>query len=326
MTSASPRSSSPVSLRRALPSVAVAIVAGSVGCHSTSDAPLSSTEPAPSTATAAISQSAPAYSSQHVVLETVPAPPDVAAPPKDAQKTPSGLASKVLKEGSGTEHPAPGDVETIRYVGWRKDGTMFDRTGKKPVGLNLGMVTRGWAEGMALMVAGEARRLWIPSALSYGDKPAIDSPTIPAGAVVMDVELVSLKKAPSAAPAPSASVPAPEDVATPPKDAKRTKTGLIYRVLVPGKGPHPKPTDTVTVNYTGWTPDGKMFDSSVQRDDSATFPLDHVIKGWTEGVPLLAVGSKARFWIPSELAYGEHPRPGAPAGPLTFDIELVGIK
>jgi FKBP-type peptidyl-prolyl cis-trans isomerase len=327
MTFASPRLISRVSTRRALPSAGLAIALGALGCNSRSERAAPSPAPAHSAPPVATSTSDPAYSSQHVVVENVPAPPDVAVPPPDAQKTASGLRSKVLKAGTGTEHPAPGDVETILYVGWRKDGKMFDRTGKKPVGLNLDMLTKGWAEGLSLMVAGETRRLWIPSALAYGDKPAVDSPLGPAGDIVMDVELVHLRKqTPSAAPAPSASIPAPADVAAPPKDAIKTKTGLAYRVLVPGKGAHPKPTDTVAVNYTGWTPDGKMFDSSVARSEPATLPLDHVIRGWTEGVPLLAVGSKARFWIPSELAYGEHPRPGAPAGPLTFDIELVGIK
>ena len=70
-----------------------------------------------------------------------------------------------------------------------------------------------------------------------------------------------------------------------------------------------------------------MFDSSVMRGQPATFPLGGVIKGWTEGVQLMAVGDKARFWIPGNLAYGDTPtRPGAPAGMLVFDIELLGIK
>jgi peptidylprolyl isomerase len=80
------------------------------------------------------------------------------------------------------------------------------------------------------------------------------------------------------------------------------------------------------VHYTGWTTDGKMFDSSVARGEPATFPLNGVIKGWTEGVQLMVVGEKRRFWIPGNLAYDNSPRPGAPKGMLVFDVELLAIK
>ena len=79
----------------------------------------------------------------------------------------------------------------------------------------------------------------------------------------------------------------------------------------------------MTVNYSGWTTDGKLFDSTVTRGKPATFGLDRVIKGWTEGVQLMVVGEKRRFWIPEKLAYGG--KPGYPAGMLVFDIELVEI-
>ena len=122
-------------------------------------------------------------------------------------------------------------------------------------------------------------------------------------------------------------LPAPEDVAAPPADATRNASGLAYKVIQAGTGAdHPGPTTTVKVHYTGWTLDGKMFDSSVQRGQPATFPLNGVIKGWTEGVQLMVEGEKARFWIPADLAYGDTPRrPGAPAGMLVFDIELLEI-
>ena len=115
---------------------------------------------------------------------------------------------------------------------------------------------------------------------------------------------------------------APSDVAAPPSNAKRTESGLAYRVLKAGKGTvHPKATDTVEVHYTGWTTDGKMFDSSYKRGRTATFPLNRVIKGWTEGVQLMVEGEKARFWIPAELAYGTNP-----GGMLVFDIQLLHIR
>ena len=124
-----------------------------------------------------------------------------------------------------------------------------------------------------------------------------------------------------------APLPPPADVAAPPKDAQRTSSGIASKVLTPGKGTaHPTGTSEVTVHYTGWTTDGKMFDSSVQRGAPSSFPLDRVIKGWTEGVQLMVVGEKRRFWIPGNLAYDGATRPGAPKGMLVFDIELLGIK
>jgi peptidylprolyl isomerase len=77
------------------------------------------------------------------------------------------------------------------------------------------------------------------------------------------------------------------------------------------------------VNYTGWTTDGKMFDSSVQRGEPATFSLNQVIPGWTEGLQMMVEGEKRRFWIPESLAY--QGQPGQPAGMLVFDVELIRI-
>ena len=131
-------------------------------------------------------------------------------------------------------------------------------------------------------------------------------------------------------PAPSApaGIPAPPDVAAPPAQAQVTTTGLASLVIRPGQGTdHPKPTAKVTVHYTGWTTDGKMFDSSVQRGEPATFPLNRLIAGWTEGIQLMVQGEVRRFWIPGDLAYGDPPRrEGAPAGMLVFDVELISFE
>src|SRR5262245_4942769 len=121
--------------------------------------------------------------------------------------------------------------------------------------------------------------------------------------------------------------PVPTDVAAPPKDAQVTASGLASKILAPGKGSaHPTLQSEVTVHYSGWTTDGKMFDSSVTRGEPATFPLDRVIKGWQEGVQLMVVGEKRRFWIPGALAYDNSTRPGAPKGMLVFDVELLSFK
>ena len=99
-------------------------------------------------------------------------------------------------------------------------------------------------------------------------------------------------------------------------------------VLREGSGPRQLPSDTVRVNYEGKLLDGTVFDSSYQRGEPAQFGLNQVIPGWTEGVGLMPVGAKYRFWIPSQLAYGSNGAPGGMIGPdatLTFDVELLGI-
>jgi FKBP-type peptidyl-prolyl cis-trans isomerase len=118
----------------------------------------------------------------------------------------------------------------------------------------------------------------------------------------------------------------PKDVAAAPEDAAITDSGLASRILEKGSGEtKPKATDLVTVHYSGWTTDGKLFDSSVKRGQPTSFPLDGVIAGWTEGLQLMVEGETRRFWIPAKIAYGEKPPAGYPAGTLVFDIELIKI-
>lgn len=109
---------------------------------------------------------------------------------------------------------------------------------------------------------------------------------------------------------------------------KTTDSGLQYSVLTKGKGKSPKATDTVSVHYHGTLPDGSVFDSSVDRGTPATFALNRVIPGWTEGVQLMKTGAKYRFFVPEDLAYGER-SPSPKIGPnqvLIFDVELLEIK
>ncbi len=106
-------------------------------------------------------------------------------------------------------------------------------------------------------------------------------------------------------------------------------SGVQYKVVTTGTGKKPLATDQVVCNYRGTTIDGKEFDSSYKRNEPATFPVGQVIKGWTEVLQLMPVGSKWQVFIPSALAYGERGAPGAGIGPnsaLIFEIELVSIK
>jgi peptidylprolyl isomerase len=245
-------------------------------------------------------------------------PADVAAPPEDAVCTESGLCSKVLVAGTGEDHPDAWDKVTVHYSGWTTDGNLFDSSFKrgKPATFPLNRVIPGWTEGVQLMVVGETRRLWIPTELAYNNRPGR-----PAGMLVFDVELLGIEDQPKPAPPPKT----PEDVAAPPADAKVNTSGLASKVLVAGTGDaHPKKGSNVTVHYSGWTTDGALFDSSVMRGQPATFRLNQVIPGWTEGVQLMVVGEKRRFWIPEKLAYNG--AAGAPKGMLVFDVELIEFE
>ncbi len=259
-----------------------------------------------------------AFGLMNCSANTVETPADVAAAPDDAVCEPSGLCSKVLTPGTGDVHPEAWDDVTVHYSGWTTDGNLFDSSVQrgKTATFPLNRVIPGWTEGLQLMVVGEKRRFWIPKELAYNDMPGK-----PAGMLVFDVELFSIQDKPAPPPAP----PVPDDVAGPPADAEVTASGLASKVLRPGVGDkHPTATSTVTAHYSGWTTDGKLFDSSVQRGEPAAFPLNRVVAGWTEGLQLMVVGEKRRFWIPENLAY--QGRPGAPPGMLVFDVELISFE
>jgi FKBP-type peptidyl-prolyl cis-trans isomerase len=119
----------------------------------------------------------------------------------------------------------------------------------------------------------------------------------------------------------------PTDLRTPPPNAVTTATGLQYCVLVAGDHRQtPLESNELKAHYSGWTTDGKMFDSSVKRGEAFTFRVGQVIKGWAEMVKLMSPGESVRVWIPGELAYGNTPRTGRPSGTLVFEIELLSIQ
>lgn len=133
----------------------------------------------------------------------------------------------------------------------------------------------------------------------------------------------------AAAPATPPASPAPAAAGDSKSEMKTTPSGLKYQVLNQGTGTvSPKPTDTVNVHYHGTLLDGTVFDSSVQRGQPISFPLNGVIRGWTEGLQLMKVGDKFKFEIPPNLAYGDRsPSPKIPPNStLVFEVELLGIK
>lgn len=233
--------------------------------------------------------------------------------PTNAVELVPGVEYIVLEEGSGQQL----DTEYVTYSMdmYLDDGTLVMSSEEQgnytqPVEMLRSMVP-GVADALTAMKVGETRRYWIePKNLAPG------YPEMANKLHVIDFTLVGGQGA----------LPAPENVAAPPADAPRTENGIAYVVLEEGpadKTEQPKVSDTVTVHYTGWQTDGRMFDSSVLRGQPAEFPLARLIPGWQEAIPLMSRGDKYRFWIPEALAYGNSSRPGAPKGMLVFDIELV---
>ncbi|MEY3395590.1 MAG: hypothetical protein RL346_1826 [Verrucomicrobiota bacterium] len=234
---------------------------------------------------------------------------DAPKAPADTEKTASGTAYKVIKKGAG-EKPGKTQIIMFHFHASTMEGQSLQDSRQEPEvpTAPLDKLPPELNELFGDMMAGEQRKCWLPE------------PSLPGGFVVADLELVSFKDAP-------APPEVPKDVASAPADATKTASGLVHKVLVAGSGKdHPKATDTVKVHYSGWMVDGKMFDSSVTRGQPTSFPLNQVIKGWTEGVQLMVVGEKRRFWIPEDLAYGPLvPGSGRPGGMLVFDVELLEI-
>ncbi len=240
------------------------------------------------------------------------APDGVGAPPKDATRK-NGITCKVLKEGAGDLNPKADDTVFMHYSTWTLDGQLKGTTWRtrQPKQMTVAKAVEGWQRALAAMLPGERRICWIPAKLAH---PRSRGNARKLGDRVVDLELVKHFAAPTA----------PADVRRAPKDAVKTKSGLAWKSLEPGKGgDHPTVASMVTVHYAGWTTNGHCFDFT-GPGETASFPLSGVIAGWTEGLQLLVPGQKARFWLPSKLAYDG--KPGKPAGMLVFDVELVEFK
>jgi FKBP-type peptidyl-prolyl cis-trans isomerase len=248
-----------------------------------------------------------------------PVPGDVAAPPERAAQLKSGTRYVVVKPGTSKERPRSFDSVTFTYTAWTADGRMIDSNElhKKPATVPAFRQPAALEEMLTSLAIGERARFWVAAERLLGGRTLPGAPT---GQLCYELEVVDIKKG-------NEPPPPPKDVAAPPADAKKTAKGVAYQILRPGPGkggPHPGPDDTVKVNYTGWTTDGRMFDSSVVRGDAAEFSLGNVMLGWTDGFAALSVGDRARLWIPDTLAYKG--APGKPQGMLVFDVELIEIK
>jgi len=247
--------------------------------------------------------------------QALPPPADCAEPPQDAQRLASGAATRILHAGSGPERAADNDIVTLDHSVWKRDGTVVDSTklvGQPMVQPLHGLVAR-LREVVAQMAVGETRLLWLPDHTPTGDGPS--APTTPF-ATTLELTLVSLVKAPAT----------PRDLAGPPPKAKRTASGLGYQLLAKGHGARPSPQSSVELLHTTWSSDGKVVESTAMAKTSALYGPRDLLPGLREGVALMRVGDKMRFWLPAQLAYGEQPRQGRPAGPLVADVELLATR
>lgn len=245
-------------------------------------------------------------------LTAAAAPPDLVVPPAEALRTPSGLAYRVLHPGEGAS-PAPGSFVKAHLTGWGADGAAFLNTRSQDAApyFPLDRVMPGLRESFLAMRPGEQRRVWIPEALAFAGAKGR-----PAGPVVVDLELLDAVPPPSQAPA---------DVAAPPADAQVLRSGVAFKVLRAGTGTvRPTRSAWVSVHYSGWTTDGKLFDSSLPKGAPVLLQLSRTIDGWVEGLQLMTVGERRRFWIPEKRAY--RGAEGMPAGMLVFEVELAGIS
>jgi FKBP-type peptidyl-prolyl cis-trans isomerase len=253
------------------------------------------------------------------IIEAPAIPPDVGQPPSDAKVTKSGAAYVTVHPGTGTDKARSFDDVTFNVTAWDAEGRMFDTTEMKTKpAAKVAPFTQPapMDDVLTSMVSGERVRFWVDSAKMV--TPSTPAGQLPAGLLCYEVEIIQIDKKP-------APPPTPPDVAKPPGDARKTPLGVYYKVLASGPGgPHPKPTDSVRLNYTGWTTDGRMFDSSAMKGEPSTLGLTNVIKGWVDGIPLMSPGDKYRFWIPEQLAYKDVP--SRPQGMLVFEVELVEIK
>lgn len=255
-----------------------------------------------------------AYEVELVDITPAPATPaDVAAPPATAKKLANGISVVSLATGSG-DAARNFDNLTFHVTGWDATGKMLESSlASRPATGPLFRESAGFEAVLTGAKKGDKLRAWLPVDMV---RKHVDGPT--EGVLCYEFEVLDIKpgKQPPAVPA---------SVAKPPKDAQKTAKGVFYKTTKKGAGgAKPTAADTVEVHYTGWTTDGRMFDSSVVRGEPTQFPLGGVIPGWTDGLQVMSVGDKTLFWIPEELAYKG--KPGRPQGMLVFEVELLKIN
>lgn len=242
--------------------------------------------------------------------------------------TGSGLQYLVLEEGAADGvTPVSTDIVVVEYVSRMKDGLELDSSHARGAAAKfpLNRVIPAWTEGIQLMSEGDKFRFFTPPALAFGETGMPGSPIGPNEALVFDIELLKVES--PARNLEEANKFLAENAG---KDGvNTTASGLQYEVISegPAGGASPKATDVVKVHYQGTFINGTEFDSSYKKGRPSEFPLNGVIAAWTEGLQLMSVGDKYRFFVPPALGYGEYG--GGSVGPnqaMIFEVELIEVK
>ena len=240
--------------------------------------------------------------------------------PKEFTSTKSGLKYRILRKSNDVK-PTSKDTVKVHYKGWLDNGKEFDSSygpGGEPIEFPLNGVIAGWTEGMQFVGKGGMIELEIPYELGYGAQGS--GPIPPKATLHFIVELLEVTPPPKPLEPGAVDKDAPEEFTT-------TESGLKYRIRRKSDGKKPTAANTVKVHYKGWFDNGEIFDSSYQRGKSIGFPLNQVIKGWTEGMQLVGEGGMIELEVPYNLAYGERGRPGIPPkSTLHFLVELLEVK
>jgi len=234
-------------------------------------------------------------------------------------QTPSGVKIEIIKPGSGPKAEA-GNMVSVHYTGRLTNDSVFDDSRKRgrPIRFTLGkgQVIKGWDEAIAYLHQGDIARITIPPDMAYGDRDLGVIP--PNSTLIFDIELLEV-----------IPIVKPEPFNVYGLDTTTYESGLKIIVIRKGEGPTAKPGDKVTVHYSGYFTDGRMFDSSVERamPISLKAGTGQVIKGWDEALLKLPKGTKARIILPPALAYGDREIGPIPANStLVFDIEIIEVE
>ncbi len=229
--------------------------------------------------------------------------------PKNATESASGMSYVVLQPAKAGAKTIKPDFFEYRVVIWVKNAA--GKFTAKESGVlrenfkTLAKSSPAIARAAIMSSVGETRRWWF---------------SLPGDSA--QTQIIDLTVLGNVNPA-----PAPSDVAAMPAEASKTASGLAYRIIKKGNGKtHPSLQSIITIDYSGWTPDGKLFDSSITRGEKAVFPLNGLISGWKEGLTLMSPGDTYRFWIPGHLAYDSIPNANGPKGMLVFDVTLYSFE
>ena len=239
--------------------------------------------------------------------------------PSDIFQTPSGVEIQIIQHGKG-KRAENGNIVRLHYTGKLTNGTIFDSSIQrdKPIQITLGkgQIIKGWEEALPYLHEGDKAILSVPPELAYGNQDLGIIP--PNSTLIFEIDLLEVVQ----------STP-PEPFVTAGLDTLVLDSGLKIIIVKKGNGPKVSFGRQVVAHYTGYLPNGKVFDSSYLHGQPITFHpgSGQVIKGWDEAFPLLPKGTKARLIIPPYLAYGDHDTGPIPAGStLVFDVEVVDIK